>query len=146
MANRILIGQHGTYGYGAFVSKPGVDVTGANIEDFLFASTSVNQNQFLLLEKIPLTYGGSGTVTVTQDYANFNKDTQLVLVYFSSGSGTSAGSATNAWVGNTFGAMAGLMTITNTKVSTTVGRITVQVTGGGALTYSPTVGVLSLEV
>jgi len=145
MANRILIGNHPNYGYGCFVSKPGVNVQGANIDDFLFASTSINQNQFLMLEVIPLTYGGSGTVTVTQQYANFNKDTQLVLVYTSAGSGTTAGSATNAWVANTFGAF-GTFTITNTKTSTSVGTVTLQCTAGSALTYTPVVGVLTLEV
>lgn len=65
MANRVLFGNHGTYGYGAFVSNPGTDVTGANKTDFTFDSTA-HYGQLLFTKLI----GTSGTGTVTQDFSN----------------------------------------------------------------------------
>ena len=147
MANRVLLGNHGTYGYGLFISQSGVDVTGANIEDFLFASTAPNENQLLLLEWIPISHGGSGTTTVTQDYANFNKDCEVVQVYTSGGEPVTAGSATDAWSGNDFGSLfTGLLTISNTKVSTTTGRITLQATGASSYTLNPIIAVFTQEI
>lgn len=147
MANRVLLGNHGTYGYGLFVSQDGVDVTGANIEDFLFASTAPNENQLLLLEWIPISHGGSGTTTVTQDYANFNKDCELVMVYSAGGEPVTAGSATDAWSANDFGSsFTGLLTLTNTKVNSTTGRITLELTGASTFTLNPIIGVFTQEI
>jgi len=40
MANRVLIGNHPTHGYGLFISKENVDVTAADNDFFLFDSTA----------------------------------------------------------------------------------------------------------
>lgn len=66
MANRILLGNHGTYGYGAFVSNSGTEVTGANKTDFTFDSTAGGFGQLLFTKLI----GTTGTGTVTQDFDN----------------------------------------------------------------------------
>ena len=38
MANRVLIGNHATHGYGFYVSKSGADVTGSTVSDLSFTS------------------------------------------------------------------------------------------------------------
>jgi len=147
VANRVLLGNHGTYGYGLYVSKSTIDVTGANIEDFLFASTATNNNQLLLLEWIPITHGGSGTTTVTQQYANFNKDCEVMMVYTSGGEPVTAGSATDAWSANDFGSLfTGLVTLTNTKTSSSVGTLTLTATGASSYTLNPIIAVFTQEI
>ena len=81
MANRILLGNHGTYGYGLFISKPGVDVTGANKLTNIFDTNSDTQRigQLLLYQDIDV--AASGT---TFDFASFNCNT---FSYVHSGSG-----------------------------------------------------------
>ena len=66
MANRILLGNHGTYGYGIFTSNPGTDVLAANRTDFTIDSQAGGSGQLLFTKLI----GTSGTGTVTQDFAN----------------------------------------------------------------------------
>ena len=47
MSNRILLGQKGSE-YGLWISKPGIDVTNANVEDLLFSSSfGTRYGQFL---------------------------------------------------------------------------------------------------
>ena len=65
MANRVLVGNHGTYGYGAFVSNSGTDVTGDNRNNLPYDS-NVGFGQLLFTKLI----GTTGTGTVTQDFNN----------------------------------------------------------------------------
>lgn len=44
MAKRVLIGEHQTYGYGVYVSKPGEDVDAANNYDDLIFRTDLTDN------------------------------------------------------------------------------------------------------
>ena len=81
MANRILLGNHGTYGYGLFISKSGVDVTGANKLTNIFDTNSDTPRigQVLLCQDIDV--AASGT---TFDFASFNCNT-FSFVYSASG-------------------------------------------------------------
>ena len=65
MANRVLLGNHATYGYGVYVSNSGTDVTGAYRSDFTIDS-SAGFGQLLFSKLI----GTTGTGTVTQDFNN----------------------------------------------------------------------------
>ena len=65
MANRVLLGNHATYGYGVYVSNSGTDVTGAYRSDFTMDSTT-GFGQLLFTKLI----GSTGTSTVTQDFNN----------------------------------------------------------------------------
>jgi hypothetical protein len=47
MSSRVLLGNHSTYGYGLYISKPSVEVTGANRNDFLFSSEAASNGQIL---------------------------------------------------------------------------------------------------
>lgn len=67
MANRILLGNHGTYGYGLFVSKPGVDVTGASKLTNIFDSTSDRMGQILIFQELDVATTGTTFV-----FNNFN--------------------------------------------------------------------------
>jgi len=42
MANRVLLGDHATFGYGLYVSKDGVDVTGSDNDHFIFDSSTAS--------------------------------------------------------------------------------------------------------
>ena len=42
MANRVLLGEHDSLGYGMYVSKPAKDVTSATKDDLIFNSNSSN--------------------------------------------------------------------------------------------------------
>ena len=66
MADRVLLGNHGTYGYGIFTSNPGTDVLAANRTDFTIDSQAAGSGQLLFTKLI----GTSGTGTVTQDFSN----------------------------------------------------------------------------
>jgi len=58
MTNRVFIGKHGTHSWGAFVSKPGVDVTGSDNDFFLFDTTANNvssHGQVLFWKEVTLT-------------------------------------------------------------------------------------------
>tara|TARA_B100001094_G_scaffold116170_1_gene112102 strand:- start:12212 stop:13171 length:960 start_codon:yes stop_codon:yes gene_type:complete len=63
-ANRILIGNHGTYGQGMYVSRPGVDVTSASRDEMIFSTDSnVGQDysSVLKIENVTLTRASSNT-------------------------------------------------------------------------------------
>ena len=73
MASRVLVGEHGSLGYGVFVSKEGVEVTGTDNDNFLFDSTANNvacQGQLLLWKEVTLT---SGAPTAYVDFKSFGK-------------------------------------------------------------------------
>ncbi|MBZ9653556.1 hypothetical protein [Phyllobacterium lublinensis] len=42
MVNRIVVGEHPTWGMGAFVSKPGIDAISASKFDFMFSTMYEN--------------------------------------------------------------------------------------------------------
>ena len=65
MANRVLLGNHATYGYGVYVSNSGTDVTGDNRNNLTYDS-NVGFGQLLFTKLI----GTTGTGTVTQDFNN----------------------------------------------------------------------------
>jgi len=68
MADRVLLGNHATYGYGIFTSNPGTDVLAANRTDFTIDSQAGGGSGQLLFTKL---IGVSGTTgTVTQDFNN----------------------------------------------------------------------------
>ena len=80
MANRVLLGEHGTYGYGLFVSKPSIDVTGANKNYFLFDTTAASIGQILVFQQETL---GSSS-SVARSFNNFGRNT-FGLLYDSQG-------------------------------------------------------------
>jgi len=65
MTSRVLIGEHDSLGYGVFVSKQGVEVTGTDNDYFLFDSTANNvasHGQVLLWKEVTLTSSASTAV------------------------------------------------------------------------------------
>jgi len=67
MANRVLLGKKGTE-YGLWISKPGKDVTTANVQDLLFSTSSSDYKYAQILAQgthtFPTTAGSTHTVTV----------------------------------------------------------------------------------
>ena len=80
MANRVLLGEHATYDYGLFISKPGVDVTGANKNYFLFDTTGAGMGQILVFQLETL----GSNASVTRNFNNFGRNT-FGLLYDSQG-------------------------------------------------------------
>ncbi len=80
MTNRVLLGDHSTYGDGLFISKPSIDVTGANKNYFSFDTTSASMGQILIFELEKL---GSGA-DVERSFNNFGRNT-FGLLYDSQG-------------------------------------------------------------
>jgi hypothetical protein len=66
MANRVLIGEHDSLGYGLFISKPTKDVTSATREDLLFSTADAHSSGILKVMDITVS-SGTGS-------ANFNAD------------------------------------------------------------------------
>lgn len=68
MANRVLLGKKGTE-YGLWISKPGIDVTTAGVDDLLFSSSDSAYKYGQVLAQgshtFPATAGSTHTVTVT---------------------------------------------------------------------------------
>ena len=62
MANRVLLGNRSTGGYGLYVSKDGSDVTSCAKKDLLFDSTSVRSG---------LVYAGATGLTLNDSADNF---------------------------------------------------------------------------
>ena len=77
MANRVLLGDHATYDYGLFVSKPGIDVTGANKNYFLFDTTAASIGQILVFEQ----YDVDDNYTLEESFSNLGKNTFAVIYY-----------------------------------------------------------------
>jgi hypothetical protein len=68
MANRVLIGEHNSLGYGMFISKPGADVLSATKNDLIYNSTTAyGGGQIHTILNITCassgTYEGTGTIT-----------------------------------------------------------------------------------
>ena len=112
MANRILLGNHGTYGYGLFISKSGVDVTGANKLTNIFDTNSDTPRigQVLICQDIDV--AASGT---TFDFASFNCNTFAYV--FSSAGVTSVSIASIA-------AALGYVTVSVSELNSTTSRAT----------------------
>lgn len=68
MANRVLLGKKGTE-YGLWISKPGIDVTTADISDLMFSSSDSSYKYGQVLAKGSHTFsstaGATHSVTVT---------------------------------------------------------------------------------
>lgn len=62
MANRVLLGNRSTGGYGLYVSKDGADVTSCAKKDLLFDSTSVRSG---------MVYAGATGLTLNDSADNF---------------------------------------------------------------------------
>ena len=62
MANRVLLGNRSTGGYGLYVSKDGADVTSCAKKDLLFDSTSVRSG---------MVYAGAKNLTLNDSADNF---------------------------------------------------------------------------
>jgi hypothetical protein len=68
MGNRVLIGNHATHGYGAYVSPSGVDVTAADNDSFLMDATAAGHAQALFWKEVSL---ASSATASTITYNNF---------------------------------------------------------------------------
>jgi hypothetical protein len=68
MGNRVLIGNHTTHGYGAFVSPSGVDVTAADNDSFLMDASAAGHAQALFWKEVPFT---NTETSATVTYNNF---------------------------------------------------------------------------
>ena len=77
MANRVLLGEHATYGYGLFISKPSIDVTGANKNYFLFDTTAASIGQILVFQQ----YDVADNYTKVESFNNLGKNTFAVIYY-----------------------------------------------------------------
>ena len=116
MANRVLLGEHATYDYGLFISKPGVDVTGANKNYFLFDTTGAGMGQILVFQLETL---GSSS-SVTRNFNNFGRNT-FGLLYDSQG--------VNRYGITLSAALAGL-SLTISKTNTTTSQYVLANTNG----------------
>ena len=66
MANRVLLGEHDSLGYGMYVSKPGEDVTSATKDDLIFNSNSISSSLLHQIVDVTISSGNSsGTGTIT---------------------------------------------------------------------------------
>ena len=66
MANRVLLGEHDSLGYGMYVSKPTKDVTSATKDDLIFNSNSISSSLIHQIVDITISSGNSsGTGTIT---------------------------------------------------------------------------------
>jgi len=63
MSNRILLGKIDSSDYGLIISKPGVNVVGANADQLIFDSRAKGYSQVIFKETITLTRGTSQTRT-----------------------------------------------------------------------------------
>ena len=81
MANRVLLGNHSSYGYGLFISKPGVNVLGANKLTNIFDTQSdvARIGQVLLFQELDVPASG-----LTFTHANFNCNTYSYVISDSS--------------------------------------------------------------
>ena len=66
MANRILVGEHDSLGYGLFISKPTKNAASATREDLLFSTADAHSSGILKIMDITVS-SGTGS-------ANFNAD------------------------------------------------------------------------
>lgn len=71
MSNRVLLGKINSSDYGLIISKPGVDVTSANVDQLIFDSRAKGYGQVIFKETITLTRGTTSTRTfATQSIPN----------------------------------------------------------------------------
>ena len=66
MANRVLVGNHSSLGYGLYVSKPGKDVTTATGADLIFDSSRSYSSALHQIVDVTISSGGTyGTGTIS---------------------------------------------------------------------------------
>ena len=66
MANRVLLGEHDSLGYGMYVSKPTKDVASATKDDLIFNSNSISSSLVHQIVDVTISSGNSsGTGTIT---------------------------------------------------------------------------------
>ena len=94
MANRVLLGNHGTYGYGAYVSGHNIDVTGANRDTFLMDTAAVSNGQILFVKKVT----ASANQNVTQAFAVPARPIIFAYTAFGTGEHTTSGGSTANYV------------------------------------------------
>ena len=116
MANRVLLGEHATYDYGLFISKPSVDVTGPNKNYFLFDTTGASMGQIFVFKLETL----GSSASVTRSYNNFGRNT-FGLLYDSQG--------TDRYGITLSAALAGL-SLTISKTNTTTSQYVLANTNG----------------
>ena len=76
MANRVLVGEHDSLGYGLFVSKPGSNVVSATGNDLIFDSTVTRSSTVHQTSIITMSSGNataSLTISPTIDYIPYVK-------------------------------------------------------------------------
>ena len=119
MANRVLLGEHATYDYGLFISKPSVDVTGANKNYFLFDTTGASMGQIFVFKLETL----GSSASVTRNFNNFGRNTFGVMYDCQ---------FTNAihHYGITFSASLAELTLSITKTNSTTSQYVLASTGG----------------
>jgi len=94
MANRVLLGDHATFGYGLYVSKGGVDVTGSDNDHFIFDSSTATQTssiQVLFWKEFNFTDSYHNTA-VNQTFNSFGNKC------FAQSFASTTASATDSWV------------------------------------------------
>ena len=116
MTNRVLLGEHSTYGDGLFISQPSIDVTGANKNYFLFDTTAASMGQILVFQQETL---GSSS-SVARSFNNFGRNT-FGLLYDSQG--------TNRY-GITLSASLAGLSLSISKTNSTTSQYTLNNTNG----------------
>ncbi len=77
--NRVLIGEHGTYGYGMYISRPGVNVTSAGADEFIFNTSSTIGTNLSAIVKVQ-------SVTLTRAASNTSSANDQTITYEDTGS------------------------------------------------------------
>jgi len=72
MANRILMGNHASKGYGFFVSKPGKNVLSATGDDLIFNSDSVRSSALHQTVVLTMSAGSSQVVLTFNPVLSYN--------------------------------------------------------------------------
>ncbi len=86
MGNRVLLGKKGSE-YGLWVSKSGVNVTTAGVQDLLFDSSALETMTIYKSGTVSLTMGTTTNTTYYSDYVFYNADESalsyipLVVIY-----------------------------------------------------------------
>ena len=75
MANRVLIGNRSSGGYGIYVSKSGSDVLTSDVDDLIFSSLDSTSTPFAangVLQTVPFSGGSGGTEPTVKNDFDYN--------------------------------------------------------------------------
>ena len=78
MANRVLIGNRSSGGYGIYVSKSGSDVLSCDVDDLIFSSLDSTSTPFAangVLQTVPFSGGSGGTEPTVKNDFDYNDTT-----------------------------------------------------------------------